>query len=447
MKKFKELRAKYPDFIYEKYEVKETNDLMILTFYFNIPNLAEFTPTIEINKKDIINNNKIFIDYLVFHIGLVELISYYKSVCSSNVIIKAGFLNEEQIEWFKKLIYNGLGEFLYINNINITKQDLVNIKIENHDQLHFNINYEGNGNLIPIGGGKDSNVTLELLKKFNNTPFVINEKIIHKNCIEASGYTNHIHVKRQIDSTLLDLNKQGFLNGHTPFSALVAFVSYLVSYLSNKKYIVLSNESSANEETIIGSGVNHQYSKSYEFEKDFNNYTKKYFKIDLHYFSLLRPLNELQISALFNDYDKYHYVFRSCNLGSKEKNWPWCCNCAKCLFVYIILSPFMEPKKLENIFGENLLNKEELLIIFKELLGKTDKKPFECVGTFEEVRYATIKAMKKYDKLPYLLQFYKDNYSDQVDEKLLYQYNEDHNLPEIYDTIVKEKLNLCIEKY
>jgi hypothetical protein len=67
------------------------------------------------------------------------------------------------------------------------------------------------------------------------------------------------------------------LNGHTPFNALLAFLTYLVAYLGNKKYIVLSNESSANESNVRGLKVNHQYSKSFEFENDFNEYTKKYF--------------------------------------------------------------------------------------------------------------------------------------------------------------------------
>ena len=88
---------------------------------------------------------------------------------------------------------------------------------------------------------------------------------------------------------------------------------------------------------VEGTNINHQYSKSFEFEKDFDDYVKKYFGLDIHYFSLLRGISEFQIGRLFSNYKHYHSVFKSCNLGSKEKEWIWCCNCSKCLFIYIIL--------------------------------------------------------------------------------------------------------------
>ena len=88
---------------------------------------------------------------------------------------------------------------------------------------------------------------------------------------------------------MLELNSQNFLNGHTPFSALLSFITYLVAYLSNRKYIVLSNETSANEANVRGTNINHQYSKSFEFEQDFRYYAKTFiFKNDeVNYYSLL----------------------------------------------------------------------------------------------------------------------------------------------------------------
>ena len=67
---------------------------------------------------------------------------------------------------------------------------------------------------------------------------------------------------------MLQLNSEGYINGHTPFSAIVAFSSVLTAALNGQKYITLSNENSANESTVKDSKVNHQYSKSYEFELD-----------------------------------------------------------------------------------------------------------------------------------------------------------------------------------
>jgi len=262
--KFLELRKKYPNFIYDKYEIIDEEEQYKLVFTFEIPNLTVFNPTIIIPKKGLKNSNinQEYFNELVFHIGLIELVSYFKCTCSPNVIIKCGYLNEEQINWFKKLYYNGLGEFLYLNGINISEEDLMHITVVKEKLYLPNINYHGIGNLIPIGGGKDSVVTLELLncEKDINSPFIINPKEVTLNSCKIDGYLEEdiITIKRSIDKNLLELNKQGFLNGHTPFSSLVAFVTYLCAYLSGKRYILLSNESSANEPTVPGTNINHR---------------------------------------------------------------------------------------------------------------------------------------------------------------------------------------------
>ena len=441
---YNELRNKYDTFIFENYELEELENSIKITYNFIIPNLTTFKPTIQINKCKITQ----YLKYLIFHIGLVELVSYWKCTCSKNVIIKAGYINQEQINWFKKLYFHGLGELFYTNNISTNYDDFMNITCVIEKEEIEIPNYNGIGNLIPIGGGKDSNVTLEILKNefSNNNPYIINPKEIHINCSKAAGYPQEkiITVKRTIDKNLIDLNKQGFINGHTPFSAIVAFTSFLSAYFNNKKYIVLSNESSANESNVEGTKINHQYTKSYEFENDINEYTKKYFKIDIKYFSLLRPLTEYQIGMLFSKYEKYHNIFKSCNVGSKSIPWKWCCNCPKCLFVYTILSPFLYKEKLINIFGEDLFENKELLNTFIELTGFGKNKPFECVGTYKEVRYAITKAIAKLDKLPYLLDYYKDNYPlEDLNINLETEYNSENNLDKHFEELLKEEL----EKY
>lgn len=447
--KFTEYRKNYTEFIYKNFTWECKDDNIHIAYSFEISNLKKFNPTIDIPIKNINleNKSKEFIDELIFHIGLIELISYWKCACPKNVIIKAGYINEEQIEWFKKLYFYGLGEFFYTNNIETDIDEFMTIEVNGSKKDITTIEYQGNGNLIPIGGGKDSCVTLELLKdEPNNSCFIINPKPVTLKCAEIAGYTeNNIYtVKRVIDSNLIELNKQGFLNGHTPFSSIVAFISYLVAYLTNKKYIVLSNESSANESNVEGTKINHQYSKTYEFENDFNEYTEKYFKIDIKYFSLLRPLLEYQIGMLFSKYKQYHSVFKSCNIGSKGENWVWCSNCPKCLFVYSILSPFLYKDELVAIFQKDLFENKELLNTFIELLGYGETKPFECVGTYEEVNYAisrTIEILKnKNEQLPYLLEYYDNNFKSDTNNKLEENYNSEHNLEYYFEQLVKEAI-------
>ena len=232
------------------------------------------------------------------------------------------------------------------------------------------------------------------------------------------------------------------MNGHTPFSSVVAFNAYLMAYLTNKKYIVLSNENSANEATVIGTNVNHQYSKSYEFEKDFYEFTKNNYGIDIKYFSLLRPLKEIQIAMLFSKYTKYHKVFKSCNLGSKGSTWEWCCKCPKCLFVYIMLAAFLSKQEMVEMFGSDLLNEVELEKDFIELIGEGETKPFECVGSISEVIFDVNKIIAKCDgELPYLLKLYKDKYQRDEDIYLNYLDDENNVIGEYFDILKENVIN------
>ena len=446
---FCEVREKYPKFIYNDYKITEEEDRIVIEYHFEIENLTKFNPRIEILKKNFkfnkINSNEV--KNIVFYLGMVEAISYFKSTCSPQFFIKCGKLDAFQENWFKKLYYQGLGEFRFINNIKIEQNKLVEF-ISIGEEIEVKQNDDKfSGCVIPVGGGKDSNVTMDLLKNYKNDSlvFMIGGKKVSKECAKVAGYTDEqiIEVKRIIDKNLLNLNKQGFFNGHTPFSAIVAFISYLCSYMLGKKYIALSNEDSANETNVDGENINHQYSKTIEFENDFREYARKYLKADIEYFSMLRPISELQIAMLFSRIENFHTIFKSCNVGSKSEPWVWCCDCPKCLFVYTILSPFLYKEKLINIFGEDLFEKENLLKTFVELCGYGETKPFECVGTYSEIRFAiskTIENLEKQDKkLPYLLEYYKNNF-ELSKENLLEFYNENNNLPKEFAEILKDKL-------
>ncbi|KAF5030046.1 hypothetical protein DSECCO2_642240 [anaerobic digester metagenome] len=202
--------------------------------------------------------------------------------------------------------------------------------------------------------------------------------------------------------------------------------------------IALSNESSANESTVPGTDVNHQYSKSFEFEQDFRDYYEKYISEGFNYFSFLRPLTELQIAELFSKMTAYHAVFRSCNAGSKEDI--WCGKCPKCLFANIILSPFLPPEKLKEIFGSDLFDSRVLVTAFDELNGKIPVKPFECVGTVSEVNEAIQLAIQTFYKekksLPYLLSIYEKRHPETVVNSLGF-WNKEHNLSPFYEKILQ----------
>ena len=405
---FNELREKFDSISYDSFSYKENeNDLEVSFFY----TLGEYKFTHKLNiikKKFFIMENLKDKDIFLFNLGMVELISYYKLACPKKVIIKAGSLNDDQKEFWKKLFYNGLGEFRFVNNIDVSYDDFV--IFENATKLQFSksVLNKFDGNLVPVGGGKDSIVTIELLKAqgTNNTCFIVNPRGATINTVEVAGYSmeDTVEVLRKIDPLLIKLNSEGFLNGHTPFSASLAFLGIFCALISGKEFVVLSNESSANEATDEETGANHQYSKSLEFEIDFVKYVEKYINSHIKYFSLLRGMRELDIAKKFSELKQYHKVFRSCNVGSKNGRNEWCGKCSKCLFVYIMLAPFLERDGLIDIFGHDLLDDIELEKYFNQLIGKEKTKPFECVGTRDEVNEAIGMIREKYkDSLPILL--------------------------------------------
>lgn len=447
--KYQSLREKYPIFYFHSTHCEWTanSNSLNINFHFSIGNDYHFKPTHSIHFPDNKHTQPLTeeaIHTLAFHWGMVELISYWKAACPPKVIVEEYALSEAQKEWWKKLYFQGLGEFFYTNGIALNEEAFM--QIECNSQKHFQAiptyPFANNNIIVPIGGGKDSIVSLELLKTLPQKtliPLIINPRRASIKSVENAGLEMQkaIVVKRSIDPQLLTLNKAGFLNGHTPFSAMLAFVSLLSAHILQVPLIALSNEASANEATVHGTNINHQYSKSFEFEEDFRQYYQTYLSKGSHYFSLLRPLSELQITALFSQYIWHHHDFRSCNAGSKTDS--WCTHCPKCLFTYLMLTPFLPKPDLHKIFGSSLLEKNELGSTLEALRGIAPVKPFECVGTVEEVNIALTHRLKTYeqDQLLQHIPLAKDDLSKQLSN-----WNTQHALPQelsvhIKDTICK----------
>ena len=168
-------------------------------------------------------------------------------------MIEAGALNEDKILWWKDLYFNGLGEFFYVNKITEADpegfMEMVCALGEEVKEPHGYAKKQDTtgsekGVLVPVGGGKDSAVTLELLKSADVPVFayIINPRgaTIHTTESADLDADHVISVHRTLDKRMLQLNKEGFLNGHTPFSALVAFSTVIAARMAGLSYIALS---------------------------------------------------------------------------------------------------------------------------------------------------------------------------------------------------------------
>jgi len=453
-KTLSELKKTYPEFYYKSFGYKDdgTGNL-IISFVFKAGDIL-FKPKITIRNLDsaaFSNINKKTIDNLVFNLGLIELFSYWKAFCSPKIIIEAGYLDKKQINWWKDILINGMGQYFFENKIDFTKKNFLEITC-NATKIAYPISglIKSSDILLPIGGGKDSAVSIEISKKTGNhvSCLVLNPTKNSLKMIKAGGIKSAIVCKRNMEKKLLQLNREGFLNGHTPFVGYLSFLSALCAVMFNKKYVVFSNEKSSNEGNTIfkNKEINHQYSKTFDFEKKLRDYSKKYLASEIEYFSLLRPLYEIQIARIFSKNPQYFNIFLSCNesqktySGTRKKLGKWCGNCSKCLFVFIILSPFLSKQDILSIFKKDLFEDKKLIKTIQELTDEKKVKPLECVGTRNEsviglyLNWKINNALGK--KQPELLSYFEKNilpkYPNIEDkaEKILKNWDKNNFVPE-----------------
>jgi hypothetical protein len=215
---------------------------------------------------------------------------------------------------------------------------------------------------------------------------------------QAIGHP-HLTIRRRFDPQLMELNRAGAYNGHVPVTAIIMLIGLAAAVLSGRRRVVMSNEASAGEGNVQYEGVdiNHQYSKSIEYEQAFADHIRTSISPDLTAFSLLRPLGELQIAKLFSEsaMDRFAGLYSSCNRNFRHDatKFTWCGECSKCAFVYLILAPFVPKTKLNAMIGPDLLARPELESTYRELMGLSGHKPFECVGEIDECRVAANMAL------------------------------------------------------
>ena len=193
MTKFKTFREDYPEFIYKSFELSETDETVNIKYNFEITDLAEFSPQWKIKKS---NPKPVTLDpvlrKLAFSLGMVELVSYWKIACPPTVYVEAGVLDAKQIAWWKNLYYHGLGEFFYTNGIEPDAETFMTIQSMGQEEAGVKMPLTNpKGCLIPVGGGKDSVVTIELLKQSSEptTCYIINPRGATIYTTEVGGYT------------------------------------------------------------------------------------------------------------------------------------------------------------------------------------------------------------------------------------------------------------------
>ena len=338
-------------------------------------------------------------DRLLRLLALTCSLSYFKAAAPPSIDI-AFPTREFERQYLRELIAGGLGEFAYRNSL----PDALTPEVTGPEAEAVPAGDDGwdadAEPLVPVGGGKDSVVSIEALKRhgFRPTLFSVNRFDPIDRCIDISGLDS-VRVTRRIDRRLIEANAQGAHNGHVPVTAINSVIGLIVADANGLGPVVLSNERSSNvgNVTWLGRDVNHQWSKSISYESLLRDTLTHYGFNPDRYFSLLRPLSESEIADRFADSPQYFRDFISCNrpfaIDAGRRGATWCGHCPKCLFVYGLMAPRLGRSEVEAIFGHDLYADVENRPGFEDIVGLGAHKPFECVGEYYEAAESLVSVL------------------------------------------------------
>lgn len=381
-------------FIFDSYDIDASKTVLSFLYFIGA---ERFEEKIYLPKPISSTVDKDVLKELLFNLHLALGVSYWKMRCYPVIEIKSGVLTKEQAQFWELIYTKGLGEFYYRNNIDF--RTLISFHFgENATKKPKYISFQKR-QLVGIGGGKDSVVTWERLKKDNVTAMGLiietQKKFSMMDELLTVGSIPVIRIRREMDPKLVELkDDKTFYNGHVPISMIYAWLGLLSCVLYNYSVFVVSNEKSADEGNteFFGMKINHQWSKSEEFEVALSYYINSYISSSLTYYSPLRQLTELEIVKEFISYPQYIPVVSSCNRNFSVTN-PlrkkrWCGECPKCAFAFLLFAAYLPKGEVIRMFGKNMLEDPSFTGLFRDLVGRGGIKPFECVGTFEESREA-----------------------------------------------------------
>jgi UDP-N-acetyl-alpha-D-muramoyl-L-alanyl-L-glutamate epimerase len=338
-------------------------------------------------------------------------VSYYKTAAPPVIDLGTTPLTDAERPFLRDYYLQGLGEYAYKNALDLSDLD-IQAPTAPAPTASPTPN-PSNGTLaralVPFGGGIDSIVTVEGVRKVaaDVALFVVSRPGDRFRAIEGPAAVSGLPViraGRAIDPQLLRSAELGFRNGHVPVTGIISAIAILAAVLDGRDVVVMSNEWSASVPTLEyrGEPVNHQYSKSAAFEAAFRDTLAADPSGLPGYFSALRDRTELWVAALA----EYHATFRSCNkafiIDPERRLDHWCGVCDKCAFIDLILAPFMSAEQLRAVFaadggGGEPLDNPDLAPKFRALLG-SGTKPFECVGEVNECRAAVVLAARRPDR-------------------------------------------------
>lgn len=340
-------------------------------------------------------------------VHLLAGVSYFKAGAPRVIDLGYTVLRPGEREFLRRYYLGGLGEYAYVNGLDLDDLVVVGGADKAADKA-VRAQPAASGPLVPFGGGIDSLISTDVVAaaRSGTALYVNNTGVAIERAAAATGLPI-VRTRRLIDPVLIRMSRaSAVLNGHVPITAILSAIAVCAAALDGRPEVVMSNEWSASQGNLEVNGriVNHQYSKSAEYERDFRAVLSGCLGLSVDWFSLLRPFSELWVARRFAGLTQYHPVVHSCNeafyLDEGQRLDHWCGRCDKCCFIDLVLAPFTPASALAEIFGgREPLRDESLMTVFQTLLGLgQEPKPFECVGDIGESRTAAALAADRSDR-------------------------------------------------
>lgn len=338
---------------------------------------------------------------IVRALAIVEAASYWKAVVSPVIEVGLGDADPTELAWWESFWQPAMGEFYFRNGIDFTVPGFLQIRaaagLPAGEAVASSPEVGASQPLVMFSGGKDSLALTYALKDGGPVDFFLynptaSQRTLAESLAEGGRVTE---IRRVILPELLEMNASGgYLNGHTPYSAYLALAAMLVGYLRGNDVIVAGNSRSDDEpnvESYLGVSINHQWTKSAQYEAALQDYAARWLPAAPSYCSPLRPLYELQIIRSLTPHMDEYFQTQSCN---KLKGQGWCRECAKCCWVFLATAALFGRNVAVSKAGGDLFANPALTALFEAMAGITPgvPKPFECTGTELEVRSAIVAA-------------------------------------------------------
>ena len=344
------------------------------------------------------------------HIALCETFKYCslfpRKIDFSRI---SSYLNVESLDFFLHTFKNAYSQCSYENEIDNSYEPILIYGDFLEDSSPITLtNYFNETILVGNGGGKDSFLAMKILDQANlsysayqwTRPEYGKSQYQHNLCAKLLKYTAPIkshHVSVFDDFTEGPFIKLYYshLKGSFTLGIPECIFEALPVMLQNRyNALCFANERSSDTGNLYWEGlqgvVNHQWVKSLEAELYFQDFIEKFLVKDFRFFSILKPIYDYKIFGYLSLFPEFIKSSHSCNIDK-----PWCKKCAKCAYVWLGYLAHFEKSLVDEIFGINPFDDEDLLVHYKNMTGIEGHRSFECIGNIEECQLFMKKCIDK----------------------------------------------------